>query len=74
MAVKNKNNSTFAKLSPRHTLLPTENGKKLGVSVRTLPLVSRNLSGLKVRGSSQYSGSKCVDMKLPMKNVPVGNL
>ena len=71
--VKNINSSVLARLSPKQTLFPIENGKKLGVSIKILPSESRNLSGVNFSGSSQYSESKCVDKKFPNNNVPLGN-
>ena len=71
--VKNINSSVLARLSPKQTLFPIENGKKLGVSIKILPSESRNLSGVNFSGSSQYSESKWVDKKFPNNNVPLGN-
>lgn len=55
---KKRNNSILAKISPRHILLPTPNGRKYS-GLWTLPSALMNLDGLNFSGSSHREGSMC---------------
>lgn len=55
---KNKNSSILARISPRHILRPTPNGKKYS-GFDTLPSELMNLLGLNLSGSSHNVGSIC---------------
>ena len=62
-----RKSSSRAKDSPKQTRRPAENGRKRSAFGGTkLPSSSRNLSGLKVPGSSQISGSWWRDHNLIM--------